>query len=220
MRSLTLIILGWLLLCSSAHAQDYSFRSLFEFEPTRFSEPPRIDDVRPPEFPDAARKNGVEGKVKVTFTFGASGKIQNAVIVEDLPFGVGEAVRKAVERISFNPASLNGKPVDMNASFTYTVTAFFYEDDKDVQKVKIIGKPTAEYPASHRSEGRKGTVNVSVTFYTDGKIAVGRSESTLPNEFDEAAKKAAAALKFVPATHKKSKKLVNQVLWVPFEFKP
>jgi TonB family protein len=218
MRSFTLIFLSWLLLASSAHAQDYSFRSLFEFESTRFSEPPDIGDVRA-DFPDAARKNGVEGRVKISFTFGADGKIRNAVIAEDLPFGAGEAVRKAVERISFTPARLNGKPVDMNASFTYTVTAFFYEDDKHIQKVKIIGKPTAEYPASQRSEGRKGTVSVSVTFYADGKIVVGRSESTLPNEFDEAAKKAAASLKFVPATHKKSKKSVNQVLWVVFEFK-
>lgn len=219
MRSLTLIFFGWLLLTSSAHAQDYSFRSLFEFEPTRFTEPPEIGDVRP-DFPEAARKNGVDGKVKVSFTFGADGKIRNVVIAEDLPFGAGEAVRKAVEQISFTPARLNGKPVDMNASFTYTIAAFFFEDDKDVQKVKIIGRPTAEYPASQRSEGRKGTVNVSVTFYADGKIGVGRSESTLPNEFDAAAKKAAASLKFVPAMHKKSKKTVNQMLWVVFEFKP
>jgi TonB family protein len=219
MRSPTIFLLALILLTSSAHAQDYSFRSLFEFEPTRFNEPPDIGDIRP-EFPDAARKNGVEGRVKVSFTFGADGKIHNAVIAEDLPFGAGEAVRKAVEQISFTPARLNGKPVDMNASFTYLVTAFFYEDDKDVQKAKIIGKPTAEYPDSQRSEGRKGSVSVSVTFYADGKIAVGRSDSTMPKEFDEAAKKAAASLKFVPAVHKKSKKSVNQVLWVVFDFKP
>ncbi len=219
MRSLTLFFFALFLLVSSARAQDYSFHSLFQFEPTRFTQPPEIRDVRP-EFPDEARKNGVDGKVKITFTLGADGKIHNAVIAEDLPFGAGEAVRKAVEQMSFTPARLNGKPVDMNASFTYTVTAFFFEDDKNVQKVKLIGKPTAEYPASQRSEGRKGTVSVAVTFYADGKIAVGKSESTLPNEFDEAAKKAATSLKFVPATHKKTKKPVNQVLWVIFEFKP
>jgi TonB family protein len=210
MRSFILIFLGCLLLGTSAHAQDYSFHSLFEFE---------IGDVRP-EFPESARKNGVEGRVKVTFTCGADGKIRNAVIAEDLPYGAGDAVKQAVERMSFTPATLNGKPVDMNASFTYTITAFFFEDDKNIQKVKMIGKPTAEYPASQRSEGRKGSVSVSVTFYADGKIAVGRSESTMPPEFDAAAKKAAASLKFEPAVHKKTKKAVNQVLWVVFDFKP
>jgi TonB family protein len=219
MRSLILIFFGFFLLAPSVNGQDYSFRSRFSFEPTHFNEPPEIGEIWP-EFPEAARKNGVEGIVKIDFRFGADGKILNAVIAQDLPFGTGEAVKRAVEQAHFSPAKLNGKPVDMNASFTYTITAFFFEDDKNVQKVKLFGKPMAEYPASERSEGRKGSVNVSVTFYANGKIAVGRTESTMPPEFDEAAKKAAASLKFEPAIHKKSKKTVNQVLWVEFEFKP
>jgi len=218
MRSSVLIVLCFLFV-SSAAAQDYSFRSLFSFEPAYFNEPPVLGDINP-EFPEAARKNGIDGVVKVDFTLGADGKIHNATIAQDLPFGAGEAIKQAVERMTFTPAKMNGKPVDMNASYTYTATAFFYDDDKNIQKVKIIGKPTAEYPASLRSEGRKGTVNVSVTFYSDGKVAAGKTDSTMPREFDEAAKKAAGSLKFEPAVHKKTKKPVNQVMWVAFDFKP
>jgi TonB family protein len=215
-----ILILGFLLMTVSALGQDYSYRTEFSYETTYFTELPHISGDIDPAFPDAARKNGVEGTVKVNFTFGADGKIHDVVVEQNLPFGVGDAVKKAIEEMSFTPARLSGKPVDMKASFTYRITAFFFEDDKNVQKVKLIGKPTAPYPESLRSEGRKGSVNVAVTFYADGKIAVGKTESTMPSEFDAAAKHAAASLKFEPAVHKKSKKAVNQVLWVVFEFKP
>jgi TonB family protein len=218
MRSF-LIFLGCLLFTASANAQEFSYYSQFSFEPTRITEPPRLGAVRP-ELPETAEKNGVEGVVKVTFTLGADGKVHNAVIVQDLPYGAGEAVKQAVERMTFEPAELNGTPVDLKASYTYAISAIFYEDDKNVRKVKLIGKPTAEYPASQRAEQRKGSVSVYVTFYADGKIAVGNTDSTMPREFDEAAKKAAATLKFEPAVHKKTKKPVNQVMWVVFDFKP
>jgi TonB family protein len=219
MRSILMILLGCLLFSLSVSAQDYSYHSLFSFEPTHFTEPPDINDIQP-QFPEEARKNGVDGVAKISFTLGSDGKIQNAKITQDLPFGVGEAAKRAVEHLVFTPARFNGKPIDMNATFTYTVTAFYDEYDKNVQKTKIIGKPTAEYPASQRSSGQKGSVLVAVTFYADGKIGVGRSESTLPDDFDKAAKKAAATLKFEPAIHKKTKKPVNQTLWVTFDFKP
>jgi TonB family protein len=218
MRSLILIVFC-LLLAASAAAQDYSFHSFISFEPARVSEPPELGDIRP-EFPEAAQKNGIDGVVKVSFTLGADGKIHNATIVQDLPYGAGAAVKAAVQGMTFSPGKYDGKPVDINATYTYTATAFFFEDDKNIQKVKILGKPTAEYPAIQRGDGRKGTVNVSVTFYTDGKVVVGNTNSTMPREFDAAAKKAAAELKFEPATNKKTKKPVNQVLWVPFDFKP
>lgn len=220
MRSLTLFFLSCALFAYSASAQDYTFETQFAFEPARFDEPPSIRSKAQPEFPDAARKNGVEGVVKVKFTLAGDGTIKNASIVEDLPFGMGEAVKNSVQRMSFRPARLNGTPIDMNATLTCTITVFYFEGDKDIQNVKLLEKPTAPYPESMRAEGHKGPVRVGVTFYANGKIKVTEAQSSMPPEFDAAAKKAALDLKFIPAMHKKSKKPVNQVLWVTFEFKP
>ena len=47
-----------------------------------------LGDIHP-EFPEAAEKNGIDGVVKVNFTLGGDGKIHNATIAQDLPFGAG-----------------------------------------------------------------------------------------------------------------------------------
>lgn len=208
-----------LVFCAAGHAQDLNFSSRFMFEPAMITQPPNIThpDVG---FPDAARKNGVEGVAKVSLILGADGKVRDAKIIQDLPFGVGEAVKKAVESLRFTPASFNGKPVDMPATLVYEVTAFYDEYDKDVSKAKVEGKPMAEYPSQFKSQGMKGEVHVAIAFYADGKVKPLKVESTMPPEFDEAAKKAAEGLKFQPAVHKKSKKPVNQTVWVTFKFSP
>lgn len=193
--------------------------SRFSFEPAMIDTPPNIGSINI-EYPDAARKNGVEGKVTVRMTLGEDGRFRDVVIVDDLPFGVGAAVRSAFDNSRYTPATLNGKPVAMQATFTYEITAVYSEYDSDVSKPKLIGKPVAAYPQQYRGEARKGKVNVAVLFYTDGRTKALKAESTMPPEFDEAAKNAVADLKFQPAVHKKSKKPINLTMWVAFEFKP
>lgn len=213
------LFLGLIVLMGAAKAQDLSFHYTFQFEPTFLTEGPRIKDFHV-NFPEDARKNGVDGTVKVSFVLGKDGKTRLPVIVQDLPHGVGDAVVRGVSSLAFNPAMNNGEPIDMKVTVVYVVTAVFQEYDSNVTKVKLLGKPTAEYPAAFRAEGRKGKVVVAVLCYPDGKVKVSNTESTMPTEFDDAAKKAAENLKFQPAVHKKSKKTVAQWLWVTFEFKP
>lgn len=204
---------------SAATAQDITFNSQFSFEPAYFDTPPQLGsvDIR---FPADARKNGIDGTVKIKMTLGEDGKMRNIVIVQDLPYGVGAAVREAFEKMTFSPAMRDGKPIAMSGSFEYVITAIYSEDDKNVSKVKLIGKPTAEYPAAQLGDRREGKVSVGVIFYPDGHTKVLQADSTMPEDFDAAAKKAAATLKFQPAVHKKSKKPVTQSMWVVFDFKP
>ncbi|MGE3466438.1 MAG: energy transducer TonB [Pyrinomonadaceae bacterium] len=214
------MVLGALLCFSQpARAQDLTFNSQFSFEPALIDKGPELSALNI-KFPNDARKNGIAGKVKVTMTLAEDGKIRNIVIVEDLPHGVGAAVRDAFEKMTFTPAMRAGKPVALNGSFIYEITAVYNEYDSNVSKVKLVGKPQAEYPAALRGEGRTGKVRVGVVFYADGRIKVLQADSTMPPEFDAAAKKAAETLKFQPAVHKKSKKPVTQTMWVIFEFKP
>lgn len=208
------------LLCGIAtHAQTVSFNYFYSFEPTMANEPPELGGLDI-EFPDAARKNGVEGTVKATVTLGENGKTKDIAIVQDLPFGVGDAVKLALERFYFKPAALSGKPVAMKMTLDYIVSMVYDENDKNVTKPRIIEKPQPPYPPNRLAENAKGKVAVSVLFLPDGKLKVGGVSSVMERDFDKAAAEAAEKIKFEPAMHKKSKKPVAQQMTVEYSFKP
>lgn len=207
------------MLAAISRAQDQTYNYAFQFEPAFITEGPKIKDFFV-SFPEEARTNGIDGTVVVTFVLGKDGKTRDAAITQNLPFGVGEALVRAVTKMIFTPAMKDGEPVDLKATVIYKITSIYREFDDAVTKVKLLAKPTAEYPAAFRAEGTKGKVAVAVIFYPDGKVKVLNADSTMPPEFDAAAKKAAENLKFQPAVHKKSKKPVAQSVWVIFEFKP
>lgn len=208
-----------LLFCTSIHAQNITFNYLYKFEPTMVSEPPELGGLDI-QYPDAARKNGVEGTARVSFTLGEDGRVRDALIVTDLPFGVGEAVRSGIQRLTFKQAMFGGKPVAMKATLEYVVTLAYEESDKDVSKPKIIEKPAAQYPQKYAAEKVKGKVAVSVLFLASGDVRVRGVSSTMPKEFDRSAMDAAKLIKFTAATHKKSKQAVSQTMVVEYDFKP
>lgn len=212
-------LLGLIAFVNTAKAQDLTFNYTYQFEPAILTQGPNIKDFHV-NFPEDARKNGVDGTVKVSFVFGKDGKTRDAVIAQDLPHGVGDAVVRGINKLAFTPAMNDSEPIDLKATLIYTIIAVYQEYDNNVTKVKLLGKPTADYPNAFRAEGTKGKVIVPVLFFPDGKVRVGKPDSTMPMEFDEAAKKAAGNLKFQPAVHKKSKVPVAQWVWITFEFKP
>jgi TonB family protein len=196
-----------------------SFNYRFNFEPVLIDTPPQMGGLDIP-FPDSARKNGVEGTVKVDFTMGEDGKVRDIVIVQDLPFGVGDSVKQALGKFYFKPALASGKPVAMKVHMDYVVVMAYSEDDKNVSKPQITERPDAVYPPKYLAEKVKGKVSVGVMFYVDGTVKVIETSSVMPQEFDKSAAEAAAKIKFSPAVHKKSKKPVAQRMEVIYEFKP
>ena len=213
------LLLAFLFFCTSANAQEFSFKYLYTFEPAMVTEGPQVGalDV---SYPEAARKNGVEGTVKASLTLGEDGKVRDIVIVQDLPYGVGEAVRSGLQKLYFKPAAAMGKPAAIKASIDYIISVFYSESDGNVSKPKILEKPQPLYPENHRAEKVKGKVAVTVMFFADGQLKVIGASSTMPREFDKAAVEAAKMLKFTPAIHKKSKQPVSQQIIVEYDFKP
>jgi TonB family protein len=209
----------FLFCCVSSHAQNISFNYLYSFEPAMITEPPEMGGLEV-EYPETARKNGVEGTVKALFTLGEDGKVREIVIVNDLPHGVGDAVRAGLQRLHFKPAGFQGKPAAMKAKLDYVVTVVYDEDDKNVTKPKITDKPAPVYPDKYRAEKVKGKVLVQVLFMANGELRVGSASSSMPREFDKAAQEAAKAIKFTPAVHKKGKQQVSQYMFVEYDFKP
>jgi len=81
------------------------------------TEPQLIHRVTP-RYPITARRAGIEGPVIIRAIVRKDGTVDSAEILRDLPLGLGEAAREAVERWRFIPAKLDGQPIDVY----YTVT--------------------------------------------------------------------------------------------------
>ena len=207
------------LCAASASAQQMFFRYNYEFEPAMITEPPEIGGLEF-EYPEAARKNGVEGTVKVSLTLGEDGKVRDVRVHNDLGHGTSEAISAGLQRFAFKPARYNGTPAALKMTVSYIITLVYDEDDKGVTKPKIVDKPMPPYPQKHLAEGIKGKVLVRVLFRADGTVEVVGVNSDMHREFDTAASEAAKKLKFSPAVHKRSKQPVSQVMSVEYTFKP
>ncbi|HEY4640688.1 MAG TPA: TonB family protein [Thermoanaerobaculia bacterium] len=74
-----------------------------------------------PRYPAMARRSGVAGAVVIRGIVRKDGTIDNVEIIKDLPYGLGDAAREAVEQWRFRPATYRGEPIDVY----YTVTVNF-----------------------------------------------------------------------------------------------
>lgn len=203
----------------TASAQQMYFSYAYKFEPAMITEPPELGGFEV-DYPEVARKNGVEGTVRVSATLGEDGKVRDIAILENLGHGTGEAVAAALQRFTFKPAKFQGKPVAMKITVNYVVSLYYDENDKNVTKPKIVDKPLPTYPASQRAAGMKGKVSVNVLLKASGEVQVLGVSSVMERDFDKAAQEAAKSLKFSPAVHKKSKQPVSQQIIVDYDFKP
>ncbi|HEX8172160.1 MAG TPA: TonB family protein [Thermoanaerobaculia bacterium] len=84
------------------------------------TQPEEIDRALP-RYPAAARRAGVQGPVVVRGIVRRDGTIDNVEVIRDLPYGLGDEARRAVERWRFRPATYRGEPIDVY----YTVTVNF-----------------------------------------------------------------------------------------------
>lgn len=208
-----------MVLSNTVKAQEIFFRYNYKLDLANATKAPQFSGFPDFEYPEVARKNGVEGTLKLILTLGEDGKVKDIAIGQGLPFGVTEAVIKGLGQLRFQPATRNGQPIAVKMFFDYIISTAYSEDDKNVSKPKIIEKPNAVYPESQKAEGRKGKVQVQVMFYNDGTLKVVGVNSVMPKEFDKAAVEAAQKIKFEPAVHKKSKKAVSQSMTVEYIFK-
>ncbi|HYM62623.1 MAG TPA: TonB family protein [Thermoanaerobaculia bacterium] len=74
-----------------------------------------------PRYPPIARQAGVQGSVVIRGIVRRDGRIDDVEVIKDLPYGLGDAAREAVERWHFRPATFRGEPIDVY----YTVTVNF-----------------------------------------------------------------------------------------------
>lgn len=81
-------------------------------------EPPEFIEGPEPIYTEEARIAQIYGKVILEAVVDKEGDVRCVAILEDLPMGLGEAAVAAVKQWHFKPATLHGKPVNVEYTFT------------------------------------------------------------------------------------------------------
>jgi TonB family protein len=71
-----------------------------------------------PQYTDDARKGRISGIVIIETLVDKAGNVKDAVVLKGLPDGLSEAALSAVKQWQFQPATLNGEPVDVIFNLT------------------------------------------------------------------------------------------------------
>ena len=91
---------------------------------TVVSEPLKILSQPRPGYTEEARKNNVQGTVRVRVTFSASGQVAGVSAVTSLPYGLTEKAIAAARQISFVPAKKNGVATAVTKVIEYRFTMY------------------------------------------------------------------------------------------------
>ena len=71
-----------------------------------------------PEYPELARVARLEGNVILQAIIDRNGDVVNVRVIKGQPMGLSEKAIEAIRQWKFQPATLNGKPVDVYYNLT------------------------------------------------------------------------------------------------------
>lgn len=75
------------------------------------------------KYSEESKKKYIEGNVSLSFDVMPDSTIKNAKIISDVGYGVGEEVKKLVEKLKFAPAIQMGMKVKMNLIMDFPIKA-------------------------------------------------------------------------------------------------
>lgn len=84
----------------------------------------RVTSKPGPEYTDEARHNGEVGTLRISGVLGADGKISRILVLYGLSAGLTAQAVAAMQRVKFNPALLDGKPVSQYVTFEYSFNIY------------------------------------------------------------------------------------------------
>jgi len=87
-----------------------------------YSNAPVVVSKPPPEYPELARKAGLEGRVFVKAWIDINGDVKRVVLMKGVSEALDKAAVEAAYRAKFKPAENNGVPVAVWFGFTYNFT--------------------------------------------------------------------------------------------------
>ena len=75
------------------------------------------------KYPEESKKKYAEGNVELSFDVMPDSSIKNIKIISDVGYGVGEEVKKLLEKQKFAPATMMGVKVKSNLIMVFPVKA-------------------------------------------------------------------------------------------------
>jgi protein TonB len=82
------------------------------------TEPTILGEVKP-DYPSEAKKNDIEGHVRLRVTIDETGLVTAVTVISGPGYGLNEAARDAVKRAKFKPAMKGGEAVGYTITYTY-----------------------------------------------------------------------------------------------------
>jgi protein TonB len=83
------------------------------------TEPQTLGEVKIP-YPDEAKKNEIEGSVRLKVTLDPEGTVTAVAVISGPGYGLNEAARDALRKFRFKPATKGGENVGYTFVYTYT----------------------------------------------------------------------------------------------------
>ncbi|MDP1825397.1 MAG: TonB family protein [Archangium sp.] len=71
------------------------------------------------EYTAEARKNDIEGPVRLKVTIDPEGRVTEVAVISGPGYGLNEVAREAIRKFRFKPATKGGEPVGYSIVFTY-----------------------------------------------------------------------------------------------------
>lgn len=86
--------------------------------------PLKILAKKPARYTDNARKNNVQGTIRLAVVFSADATIKHILVLKGLGYGLDEEALNAARYISFQPATENGKPISVVRTIEYSFSTY------------------------------------------------------------------------------------------------
>lgn len=83
---------------------------------------PQIRALYLPTYTSKAREKNIEGKVILSALFTRDGNLKDLKVEQKLGYGLDESAMTAAKKLLFEPAKVNGQPIDLRAHIVYTFT--------------------------------------------------------------------------------------------------
>lgn len=103
---------------------DLSRKEMRMAKVTGHEVPLEIESKPRPSYTDAARRERVEGTVKLSVEFLSTGVIGDISVVSGLPAGLTDEAVKAARSIKFSPVQIDGRSVDTVKLVEYNFAIF------------------------------------------------------------------------------------------------
>jgi TonB family protein len=187
------------------------------FKQSEVTRKPVITLKPEPGFTEEARRNNVEGFVRLRAVLGSTGEVRNISVIKGLPDGLTEQAIAAARRIRFRPAEKDGRAVSQWVTLEYNFHIYYREDEVG-SRVRILEKPAPEYTEEARRDRVAGKVVLNVMFTSYGVVNITSVERGLPLGLTEKAVEAARRIKFTPA--QVEGRSVTQLGTVEYDFTP